>query len=417
MGIVLLLCGYCFTQVQYFAQAGFDKNLFNRDTLPVVFDLRDYNRLSSVKVQSTGGCWASAVMASVESARKSAGLKDTILSDINLKLFHGFVPERSTNGNHQMATAYFSRGGGPVAKNPETDSIVHNFPDILYYISDARYLPDDPGIVKQAIMDYGAVYSMLFFRKTDVDSITNIFYTRKEKINHAVNLIGWNDTLSTNFGKGVWIAQNSLGTRFGDSGFFYIPFQDKNIATINAIWPKWIDADPDARLYYYDTLGSYYSYGFRDTVCYGLVKYVADENILLTKTGTSVNFDNTSVYAEVYSEFDTSSKTLSGYLGNTDSVYCRFSGYYTLDVNRQIEISKGDDFYIMMRYVTPDDTLPLPVETAVEGYSSPHIVRDRCWINPDYEKWPSTWYECGAGSRYPALNFDLCIKAFCIRRK
>lgn len=414
--IFMLLGEYCYMQNQYPIPPDFDKNLFNREILPEVFDLRDFDRLGGVKVQPTGGCWASAAMGSVESVRKSAGLKDTILSDINLKLFHGFVPERSINGNHLMATAYFSRGSGPIPKNPETDSVYQHHPKILSYISDARYLPDDPNLIKQVILDYGAVYSMMFFRKKDMDTITNIYYTNKEKINHAVILVGWNDTLDTKDGYGVWIAQNSLGLKLGENGFFYIPYQDPNILTINAIWPKWMDYNPDAKLYYYDTLGSYYSYGFRDTICYGLVKYEADENVQLTKIGTSINFNNSRIYAEVYSEFDTSLKTLSGYLGNIEPFYCRYSGYYSLDVNQEIEIKKGDDFYIMMRYITPNDTLPLPVETAIEGYSIPHIMQNRCWINPDYEKWPTTWYECGADSKYSTLHFDLCIKAYCIRK-
>jgi len=286
--ILILLGGFCFGQEQYPSKVDFDDNLFDQENLPVVFDLREYNRLGSVKVQAAGGCWASAAMGSVESVRISAGLSDDVLSDINLKLFHGFEPERNTSGNHYMATAYFSRGNGPILKQPETDTLNPTHPEIYSYISDARYLPNDPELIKQVIMDYGAVYSMLFFRPEILDTITNIFYTDKKNINHAVILIGWNDTLGTDKGKGVWIAQNSLGLKSGEDGFFYIPYQDPNILTVNAIWPKWMDNNPNAKIYYYDTLGSFNSYGFRNSICYGLVKYEADENVQLTNIGTSI---------------------------------------------------------------------------------------------------------------------------------
>lgn len=414
--ICLLINGYCTAQDRFPVSVDFDQNLFDRVELPVVYDLRDDNRLGTVKVQTTGGCWASAALGSVESVRKSVGLNDTIFSDINLKLYHGFVPERSVYGNHFMATAYFSRGSGPLIKNPEKDSIYSPQPEIYTYITDARYLPNDPNLIKQVIIDYGAVYSMMNFRKKDVDSITYILYTEKEKINHAVILVGWNDTLKTKKGTGVWIAQNSLGLKLGEKGFFYIPYDDPNILSNNAIWPKWMDYNPDAKIYYYDTLGSYYSYGFRNSICYGLVKYEAEEDLEIEKIGTSVNFSQSNIYAEIYNEFDTITKNLSGYLGNTDSFSCRFAGYYSLNVKQEIQIKKGDDFYIMMRYITPNDTTPLPIESAIEEYSNPHIEQNKCWINPDYTKWPNTWYECGSTSKYTTLNFDLCIKVYCIRK-
>jgi len=412
--IVILQGTFCFSQGEYPSSVDFDYNLFNRKGLPEVFDLRNFDRLSKMKVQPAGGCWASSAVASVESFRKSAGIQDAIFSDIHLKLFHGFDSARSTSGNHYMATAYFSRGNGPLIKNPETDSIYNPQPEIYSYITDVRYLPNNPSIVKQVIMDYGAVFSMMYFRRQYIDSTSFVFYTPYEKINHVVILIGWNDTLKTKNGEGVWIAQNSLGADFGDRGFFYIPYQDPNILNHNAVWPKWMDYNKDVKLYYYDTLGSYYSYGFRDTICYGLVKFEAEEDIQLSKIGTSVNFGFSKIYGEVFQKFDTASKELSGYLGNIDSIICRFPGYYTLDLNQDINIRKGEDFYIMMRYVTPNDTLPLPIETFIENYSDPHIIQGKCWINPNYEKWPATWYECGPGSKYTTLNFDLCIKVYCL---
>ena len=189
------------------------------------------------------------------------------------------------------------------------------------------------------------------------------------------------------------------------------------ILSKNAIWPKWIDYNPNAKIYYYDTLGSYRSYGFGDTVCYGLVKYETDADVEIHKVGTSINFENSSIAAEIYQEFDTVTKKLSGYLGYIDPVNCKYAGYYTLDVNQRIDIKKGESFYIMMRYVTSNDTTPLPIETTIEGYSNPHIVQNKCWINPNYEKWPTTWYKCGSNSPYTTLNFDLCIKVYGILKK
>jgi len=70
----------------------------------------------------------------------------------------------------------------------------------------------------------------------------------------------------------------------------------------------------------------------------------------------------------------------------------------------------------MMQYITPNDTLPLPVEKYIKGYSDPHVTDGKCWVNPNFDKWPNTWYKCGPTSKWKVLNFDLCIKAYCIKK-
>jgi hypothetical protein len=395
----------------------FDSLIIIPKKIPEYYDLRNTGRLGEVKTQPNGGCWASAAIGSVESVKRTFGYGNEVLSDINLKLFNGFVSERSSNGNHYMATAYFTRRSGPLVKNPDTDSVHFLSPVIDHYIAQARYLPNDPDLIKRTIIEFGAVYSMMYFRKKDIDTITNLYYTRTKKINHAALLAGWNDKMKTETGTGAWIAQNSLGKDFGDNGFFYIPYQDPNILEFNAIWPDWIPYENGSQIYYYDTLGSFHSYGFRDTICYGLVKFTADNNLTITKVATHINYAGTKIYTEIYDQFDTATKVLSGLLVRTDNIECKFAGYYTIDLKIPVQVKKRDDFYVMMRYVTPFDTLPLPVETYIKGYSEPHITAQKCWINPDYQKWPTTWYECGTESKFAALKFDLCIRVYCLDQK
>jgi hypothetical protein len=392
----------------------FDIDLIISGNLPVYYNLRDTKRLSPVKTQPNGGCWASAAMGSVESVWRTLGYGNDMFSDINLKMFHGFVAERSSNGNHHMATAYFTRGSGPLLKNSVNDSIYQTVPVITKYNTDACFLPNDPDLIKQEIMDFGAVYSMMYFRKNDLDTISFIYYTSTKKINHAVILTGWNDTLRTKKGIGVWIAQNSLGATWGDNGFFYIPYDDPNILDYNAIWKGWIPFDPDLKIYYYDTLGSYHSYGFGDTICYGMVKFSAGKDLHIAKIGTHINHPGTVIHAEIYTGFDTATKLLSDLRITTNAVTCRFSGYYTINLDDPVKIKKGQDFFVVMKYTHPSDTVPLPVECYIKGYSNPHITEEKCWVNPNYLKWRTTWYECGSKSKFRALNFDLCIRAYCL---
>ncbi len=374
--------------------------------------MRNTGRISAVKTQPDGGCWATATMASVESLFRTFGYGDYDLSAMNLKLFHGFDSTRSTNGNHYMATAYFSRGSGPVIRSPETDSLQTATP--VAYITDARFLPDDPELIKNVIMEFGAVYSMMHFVRSETDSVTTVYYTDKEKINHAVNLVGWNDTMVTKTGCGAWITQNTLGIKFGDSGFFYIPYGDPNILKYNAIWNRWIPHDPESIIYFYDTLGSYSSYGYNDSLIYALVKYTAGSDCRITKIGTSINHPNTRIFTEIYRGFDKSTGALSGKLSVIPEKNCRYPGYYTFDLKEPVSLKMGEEFHILMRYIAPVESMPMPVEKYIEGYSDPVLTAGKCYINHDISRWPEAWYETGANSEYDFLRFNLCIKAYCV---
>lgn len=386
--------------------------VFDSVFLPEVFDLRNSTYLCPVRSQPGGGCWASASNTTVESYWRKSGIEVKPLSDVNLQLFHGFEENRNTYGNHLMATAYYTRGSGPMYKNPETDTIPFIRPEIPFLNIGARYLPNDPDLIKKTIFTCGPVYSMLHFRRENTDTISNIHYTDKKGINHALSIVGWNDTLLTRQGRGVWIAQNSLGAAYGDSGFVYIPFQDKNILDHNAVWTGWEPYNPKQCIYYYDTLGSTKSYGFNNSVCYGMIRFTAGEKGRVERVGTFVQHSDTYIHTEVYQNFDEKSKNLSECLSISNEKFCRFAGYYTLELTNPVDLEKGKDFYVLVRYFTPNDTMPMPVEQYLEDYADPDISENCCWINPDFEQWPDAWYKVGLNSEFDFLVFDLCIRVY-----
>lgn len=390
----------------------FDEIVVETNNLPISFDLRETNVLSPVKTQPNGGCWTSASNATLESWLRTSGYGNYNFSDINLQLFNGFTDERRTYGNHLMSTAYYTRQSGPIIKNKDTDSIKFVKASVPHLVTDARFLPNNPNLIKQTIKKFGPVYSMMYFKREETDSITSIYYTEKKNINHVVSLVGWNDTLSTKKGRGVWITQNSLGPKYGDDGFFYIPFQDKNILNNNSVWTKWLPGKHNFDLYYLDTLGSYNGYGFDTTLCYGLIEYTAQNDGVLNKVATWIGEDSTSIKIEVYQSFNKDSKALSDLLISEKNELCRFAGYYTFELSNPTHLLKGEDFYILIKYSHPTNKKPLPVEQFVKDYANPHINSGRCWINPDFQKWPNTWYEVGLDSDYDFLSFDLNIRAY-----
>ncbi|MCF8378270.1 MAG: hypothetical protein K9H49_01755 [Bacteroidales bacterium] len=385
--------------------------------IPLAFCLEFPDQLCPVKTQPTGGCWASASNTVVESYWLRMGFNAEHVSDKNLQLFHGFVRERNVNGNYMMATAYYTRGSGPVRKNEFNDTTEIINPELSYLNTGARYLPGDPYLIKRVIHDCSPVYTMLYFRKSNVDTVTQIHYTEKSGINHALALIGWNDTLTTKSGRGVWIAQNTLGELFGDNGRVYIPYQDKNILEHNAIWPEWETFNPRLQILYYDTLGPILTYGFNDSICWGMVNFTASDKGSVNRVGVFVKHPGTRIYAEVYKKFEPVEKVLSGLEGKSDAIRCIYPGYYTINLDKPVSFQKGEDFFVVVRYQTPDQGFPMPIEQYQKDYADPDITQNRAWINPDFEKWPNLWYEVGENSNLAYLKFDLCIRAYFILDK
>jgi hypothetical protein len=116
--------------------------------------------------------------------------------------------------------------------------------------------------------------------------------------------------------------------------------------------------------------------------------------------------------ATVHQFFNDVKGRLSATISQTGVVKARFKGFYSASLKEPVLMNKGEDFFIRIRYSSISDTNLVPVERFVRKYATPTLALDRCWINPDEKRWPETWYKCGETIEYPALQFNLCIKAY-----
>ncbi|MBP9006066.1 MAG: T9SS type A sorting domain-containing protein [Candidatus Marinimicrobia bacterium] len=387
-------------------------------SLPERYDLREEGKLTSVKDQKDCGCcWTFATYGSIESRWKALELGDYDLSEQNLRNGHGFLLGSCEGGNAKMATAYFSRGNGPIAEVDDP----YNVKDSIYvsglssqaYVPDARFLPDDINILKQIVYTYGAVYTDMFWDNTYYNSQNHTYYSYVDSsINHAVLLVGWDDSKETAGGAGAWIIRNSWGSGFGENGFFYISYNDTKVNTNPAFWPNYMDYNPNANVHYYDQLGCVTSFGWVDNSLdqpdyedYGLVKFVISTDQKITKVGTWVHSSNSTVNFYIYDNFD--GRSLSTLLGSTGDKICDYAGYYTFDLPDSIEVNSGDDIYIKVKYNTPETQYSLPAETFITDYADPVIETGKCWISSTGNN--NTWLAIGDNTDY---KYDLCVKAY-----
>lgn len=385
---------------------------------PIVYDMRNTPWLTPVKSQSAGGCWAYSVMGALESRLLMLGLGEYDLSDNHLQNCHKYVPERSGNGNQWMATAFFARRSGPVMQNeynyPGGGQYYNCCPDILqalYYVHQARYpAAQNQTAVKQTVLNYGAVWSLLYYNQTFLNTNNHTYYFGgSNAVNHAGCVVGWNDTLSTAGGTGAWIVRNTYGPNWADNGYYYISYNDSQFLKYNGYWPEVMENEENTVILQYDEIGGYWGAGGWNQTAYGLVKFEgAATDVLITKVGTYVVYANTTLEFRIFDQFNDS---LSGLLGMIADTIVELPGYYTFDLDTEILIQPGHDFYIQVKYNSNDPTLmwPAAIEDTIVGYSKPIIETGKYWIAPDPNIWPTAWFPIGIET---GLNWDLCIKAY-----
>lgn len=389
-------------------------NIINPDFDPA-YDLRTAGSggtslLTSVKNQgSCGSCWTFATCASIESRWFITGNGTFDLSENNLKECHNFDYASCSGGNIDMSTAYLSRRSGPISETDDPYSTADGtctsgFTPVAY-VTDARFVPNDMATLKQAVIDYGALATNMYYSDTYYNSSDKTYYySGTSGTNHGVTLVGWDDNKVTAGGTGAWIIKNSWGAFWGESGYFYISYNDTKVNSSVGFFPVRTDYDTQSEIYYYDDFGDIGSFGYGSNTAYGLIKYTATANQMLKMIGTYAEAANSAISLEVYDNFN--GTTLSGLLGSISSQTCTFPGYYTFDLPTPVNITGGNDFYIKVYYNTPGYTYPIPVEYAVAGYSTAAVVETgKCWISSSGVSWTAL----GMGTSYER---DLCIKVY-----
>ncbi len=391
-------------------------------TFDPIYDMRTTGWLTSVKTQSNDGCWAYSAMGAVESRLLMLGLGTFDLSDNNLKWCHKYAPERSTKGNHWMASAYFARRSGPYLDAQDPFPGFNNGPNdcptnlsARFYITQSRYPPFDMNFIKQTLLDYGAVWTLMFYSPTYFNASNNTyFFSGSTEVNHAGLVVGWDDTKVTTGGTGAWIVKNTYGASWGESGYYYVSYNDSQFLRYNAYWPEVMENETNTTIYQYDEIGGYNGRGFSSDIGYGLVKFQNSSGYeqKIEKIGTFLLSTGVGIEIKIYDNF---SGSLSGLLGSKAETINGLPGYYTFNLDSTINIPAGEDFYVQIKYDSNDPTMltPVPIEDTIVGvgweYAKPEIETGKFWVGPNPELWPTYWYAVGHNT---PRGYDLCIKAY-----
>jgi len=408
--------------------------------LPEKFDLRSTENgamTGEVRDQGiTNSCWAFTALACAENfLRKQTFAKTGEIVDYDFserhmehasyaKMEDGTNPYaitgRSVNGGGNVISAagYFQNGLGPVAEEdmPFSQSTsmlsrgeirkkpvaqvrgMRYFPRLETGIFDYNFL-ELIGSIKEEIYTNGGVAAVMNTASGTWNSDETAYYSAEntKTADHAITLIGWDDTYSReNFGAdkpagdGAWIVQNSAGTDRHDGGYFYLSYANTDTYYMCASV-----TDAESEVLYervYGTTSGTWAYG----TGYENNEHVAYAANVYEKQAACEFLTDVSLDIRGYTEYEIYVVPDAKELSMENAVFAAkgteyHMGFVTVSLPEPVALT-GTEFAVIVKYHTPGYTYGVPVH--IPPYC-PQIREGVSFLSPDGVTWEdtATWEE------------------------
>ena len=262
----------------------------------------------------------------------------------------------------------------------------------------------DTDVLKGYIQAYGPVYTAFYAGDDDAwdaefghyDGSYTLYCPETGDPNHAVLIVGWDDSLRHAGGTGGWIVKNSWGTDWGgtcgygtERGYFTIAYGSAGIGRYCSFTYAWQDYDENGDIMYYDEDGGWWSaWGCRDsTTGWGLCKFIPPRDTYVTRVEFWTTDRTTDVDVYVYEDFDGTAP--SNLLWSGLNYSFAEAGYHGVELDPPLAVTGGNDVVAVVKFTNASYEYPIPADS--EG---PHEIR-RTYLSCDGSR--GSWYDLGAG--------------------
>ncbi len=365
------------------------------------FTLQDKYILDVRNQSISDDCWAFSTLAAIESNLLMNNINTDYLSVAHLELmtqdslytpsFMTFNRTFNSGGNLDYTSAYVLNYWGPIKESDLPFQTITNLinhtttinqvdiinkkaivdVDDIFNLNNSQGSCSDSSIetIKQYLVNHGALAASIYFdiKSSDYVNGAYYYYNGTNMSNHAVTIVGWDDSVEVNSfktnasRKGAWIVKNSYGTSVGDNGYYYVSYDDINICT-NIVGFYNTDLNVSDEVYYYDDLGTNVTLTSKSNV-----NYMA--NIYTKKSGETEKIDKvtfaTSKEGIDYTVYYASNASLKNY-EEIASGTTSHAGYMSITPNKDIYVT--DKYSIIIKYET-DDTEEDIIPVAMKGSS------------------------------------------------
>ena len=181
-----------------------------------------------------------------------------------------------------------------------------------------------------------------------------------QKANHAVTVVGWDDTFSRNNfrkghrppGDGVWIVKNSWGTEWGTDGYFYLSYYDQSLGGIQSFEfedPSKTEGIKSYSILEHDMMpAEMISSVLYDKPVYCANVFEVEMDSVLEHISVMTGDVDTSVTAYIYLLDDPKAGLSDGKLLDTVTQVFRFAGYHRMDLSTNFALKKGQKIGIAL---------------------------------------------------------------------